>query len=459
MLIKKGKIDYILLIFLFFPFAFIIGQAAVSLVFIYSLFLFIINLKKINFEIEKKDFFLLLFFFIIFLSSIWNYFSDHKLLSTILSSILFLKFLIPYYLIKSIKIDETFYNQLVNILFLSLIAFLFVAIDTAYQYNHPDKLDLFGYGTNVHNINRLTGPFGNDEAIPGSYLIKVCFVILIFLNFYLIEKFKNKQKKIILFLIPFLNVSYLIIIFVTGERIAFLMSLLAFILLFFLLNKSKKSLFFSGTVAAIFITIILIQNPYIKSRYEILGKFIFSKNYISADVEKKTEINQSEKRNKNSINFLNNQWGAHYLTAIEIFKDKFFIGSGIKGFRIDCSKNKYNNIKSLSFYKRCSTHPHNLYFELLAETGSLGFISILIFFILIIKTNLKNILILKKNKFNFEDQIIFSCYIAAFAVFISILWPIRSSGSFFSNFNGSTIWINIYWLLLFEKYFKKNNMI
>ena len=121
--------------------------------------------------------------------------------------------------------------------------------------------------------------------------------------------------------------------------------------------------------------------------------------------------------------------------------------------------NKYNNIKSLSFYKRCSTHPHNIYFELLAETGILGFLSILIFFILMIANNLKNILKLKKSKFNNKEQIIFSCYVAAFAVFVSILWPIRSSGSFFSNFNGSTIWINIYWLLLFERYFKKNNTI
>jgi len=459
MLTKKGKIDYTILIFLFFSFAFIIGQAAVSLVFIYSLTIFIINFKKINFEIEKKDFFLLFFFIIIFFSSTWNYFNDHKLFLTISSSILFLKFLVPYYLIKSIKIDETFFHQIKSILFLSAIAFLFVAIDTAYQYNHPDKLDLFGYGTNVHNINRLTGPFGNDEAIPGSYLIKVCFVILIFLNFYLIEIFKKKQKKKLLLFIPFLNVSYLIIILVTGERIAFLMSLLAFILLFFLLNKTKKILFLSGIITAIFISIIFTQNPYIKSRYEILGKFIFSKSYISADVKDKTEIYKTNEINKNSINFFNNQWGAHYLTAIEIFKDKPLIGSGIKGYRIDCSKEKYNNIKSLSFYKRCSTHPHNLYFELLSETGILGFLSILIFFILLIRKNLRNILILKKLKFNSEDQIIFACYIAAFAVFISILWPIRSSGSFFSNFNGSTIWINIYWLLLFERYFKKNKMI
>ena len=232
MLIKKGKIDYILLIFLFFTFAFIIGQAAVSLVFIYSLFLFVINFKKIDFDIEKKDFFLLLFFTIIFFSSLWNYFSDHILFSTVLSSILFLKFLIPYYLIKSIKIEDDFYNKFKNVLLLSLIAFLFVLIDTAYQFNHSDKIDLFGYRTNVHNINRLTGPFGNDEAIPGSYLIKVCFVILIFLNFYLIESFKKKRKKILLFLIPFINASYLLIILATGERIAFLMGLLAFIKIF-----------------------------------------------------------------------------------------------------------------------------------------------------------------------------------------------------------------------------------
>ena len=47
-----------------------------------------------------------------------------------------------------------------------------------------------------------------------------------------------------------------------------------------------------------------------------------------------------------------------------------------------------------------------------------------------------------------------SCFIANFAVLISILWPLKSSGSLFSNLNGSMIWISFCFLNLFYRYFK-----
>lgn len=135
------------------------------------------------------------------------------------------------------------------------------------------------------------------------------------------------------------------------------------------------------------------------------------------------------------------------------------MGSGIKGFRTECGDKKFEEIKSLSFYKRCSSHPHNIYFELISETGFLGFTSIIIFFLILIYKNFRDILILKKIKFQNKDQILFACYVGSFAIFLAILWPIRSSGSFFSNLNGTMIWFNIYWIILLQNYFKKNNMI
>jgi O-antigen ligase len=333
---------------------------------------------------------------------------------------------------------------------------MFVLLDTTYQYFEPNRLDIFGYKALLDNANRLTGPFGDNEGIPGAYLTKICFVNLIFLNFYLTYFFLEKKKNYLIFFLIILNVSYLCVILITGERISFLMSILSFLLFFILINKSKFFFLISGFVTFILFVIIINNNHYLKSRYEILLKFVIAKDYVSIDTAK---ISEKDLEKRNPINFLNNQWGAHYLTAIEIFKEKPLIGSGIKGFRMQCGKKEFEDIRSLSFYKRCSTHPHNIYFELLSETGFLGFSSIIIFFLILIYKNFRDILILKKIKFQKNDQILFACYVSSFAIFLAILWPIRSSGSFFSNLNGTMIWFNIYWIILFQSYFKRNNMI
>ena len=66
-----------------------------------------------------------------------------------------------------------------------------------------------------------------------------------------------------------------------------------------------------------------------------------------------------------------------YMTAINIFKDKPFFGVGIKNFRNKCSEKKY-----ISGNYPCSSHPHNIYVQLLSETGFFGFIILVIYVIL-----------------------------------------------------------------------------
>ena len=75
--------------------------------------------------------------------------------------------------------------------------------------------------------------------------------------------------------------------------------------------------------------------------------------------------------------FFDTQWGAHVLTALEMFKNNIFLGSGFGSFRFEC--HKYDKIDSLSRIDRCSTHPHNIYFEILSELGLIGFVFFLIF--------------------------------------------------------------------------------
>ncbi len=85
------------------------------------------------------------------------------------------------------------------------------------------------------------------------------------------------------------------------------------------------------------------------------------------------------------------------------------------------------------YYDSCNTHPHNYYFQLLAETGLLGFSLIFAMFLylsyLIIKTGINSYFFKRRDLNNLEI-----CLIVYFFV---ILWPLIPTGNFFNN------WLNI----------------
>ena len=130
---------------------------------------------------------------------------------------------------------------------------------------------------------------------------------------------------------------------------------------------------------------------------------------------------------KKSLPLIDTGWGAHFLAAINIWKDKPFFGSGLKSFRALCGFEKYKTI-SKNDANRCSTHPHNFYFELLAETGFFGFFLLVSFFIVILK---------KINFFKNENKIFF------LIIFIINIWPLGTSGSLFNNHNAGFFWFII----------------
>ena len=162
---------------------------------------------------------------------------------------------------------------------------------------------------------------------------------------------------------------------------------------------------------------------------EVKSHPIIKNNQISEIQNDEFNQFKVEKFYKNYIvslkSFKDTQWGAHWLTAIEISKDNLLFGSGIRTFRIVCKQ--YDDIVSLRKDSRCSTHPHNIFLEILSETGTIGLILILLFFFSFLKT-----FIIKSNNNNLT--------IAIGALILAVIFPLKPTGAFFSSWYGSLLW-------------------
>ena len=109
-----------------------------------------------------------------------------------------------------------------------------------------------------------------------------------------------------------------------------------------------------------------------------------------------------------------------------------YIGGGIKQFRYNCHE-RQNIDRSSKFI--CNTHPHNYYLEILTELGLLGFFILsLLFLITFYKSFIKKYIIGTNLKFNnIITPFIF--------LFIVEIFPIKSSGSFFTTGNATFIFL------------------
>jgi O-antigen ligase len=115
---------------------------------------------------------------------------------------------------------------------------------------------------------------------------------------------------------------------------------------------------------------------------------------------------------------------SHYRTAYKMFKDKPLIGHGPKMFRVKCKDEKY----AMGMFS-CSTHPHNFYIQLLAETGFVGFLFLFGALVYVVYTALRQ---LKSIVFG-QKRPLTDYQVCLLAGLLITVWPLSPNGNFFNN--------------------------
>ena len=409
-----------LLLFSIIPISLIVGNAAININILLIDILFLIYCIKLQlWGWLKKDIFLYLIILYIFLilNSLYSYYFVLEIPAYFfyqdegfLRSFLFIKYLLLIFafnvLLKNEKILDFIHKSW-------LIIITIIIFDVFFE-----KFTGRNIIGNVSPDGTRIVSFFKDELVVGGLIF--CF------GFASSTYFINNSKKIKL-ISPMLIIFFLLIplsVFVTGEKSNFIKSILLFFIIIYFLKKDKQYLNYKILIILIFSLtscfIIFSENTRIKYQ-EIYSRFVVAQEVPQKGFEVQKSIWN---------NFSNIKYFAHYDVAIQIFKNYPILGVGNKNFRKECPKEKYFNENIMFSHNRCSTHPHQVHFEILSEQGILGYFLILG---LILWLSIKGIKIFIKNKNVYHLNNI--AYILLFFI------PLLPGGGIFSTFNGTLFWV------------------
>ncbi len=403
---------YFLTLFSLIPLSLILGSSAslINILLIDLSFLFLLlYLRDFSFFKDKSFQYLLVFYIYLIFNTLLS--EDQAI--GISRNLGFIRIIIFFVAINYFFKDETFFKK---VLFIWILTIIIVLFDVCFE-SFTGK-NILGYES---IYGRRIVSFFKDEPIVGGYLNAFYLVLIGFLYY----KFRKINKNFILLF----SILILFAIFLTGERSNTIKAILGISLFYFFFKEYQLKHKFYLAIGGILIFLSMVFfSDFHKTRY-----FLQIKRLILDD----------------KIYF------KHYNSAYKIFKENKFFGVGNKNYRIvACSKFREKADVINAEYGEpsdvlgshgpkadelvgqieyvCTTHPHQVYFELLSEHGIFGSIIILY---LIYKLILFNFL------FRFKElnyiQIGSGIYI------ILIFLPLIPSGSFFSDYSITLFALNL----------------
>ena len=390
--IKKNNLsaNIIFISSLILPFSFFLGPATMEplifLICISYLYIIISRKEKIPFN-TIIIFFLSFYVFLVFSSLLSN-----SILISLKSSLLSIRFFVLTFAIIYISKKSNLFLKFFFISGFLCVSLMFIS--GLVQFFLDKNYYIVKLLTNTLPAKKtvVTGFFLEEKKL-GSYLARLSPLVIGLYFFISGEKMKKKINNSILYFSPLFLMG-----FFTAERVAMFYFLITLFCLFVLAIKdNKKNIYKLSLILTI---------PFLL--------FFFEINEFNLKV--KDSYNQIVDEKK--ISYFSNQHEAFALTSIKLFKENPIIGVGPNNYRRECSTIKLNYIEN-----NCSTHPHNIFFQLLAETGILG-----IFYYLIINLFIFHKII--KFLFAKKDSELELFLLLPIFYYVNPFFP---SGNFFNN--------------------------
>ena len=286
------------------------------------------------------------------------------------------------------------------------IVIIFITFDTWWQFF--SGVDIFGF---TKKGIRLTGPF--DQLHVGSWISKLTLLPPILLILYSGIKLKEHPNYLS---IGFILLSTLVIlsVFITGERMALLLTLSCFIIILLgLIVDQKVSIKSTILICLISVVVVVVFISYFPE---------ITERSLNSTIQK-------------IINWKTSDYGYIWNTSYEIWLQSPFFGVGLHKYREACysfADAGLLTIKHINPGALCF-HPHNISLQLLSETGMIGF---LLFYTMVFSLGCSSlkIYILRKEWFFFS---------IAFSILFTCFLPIASNTSFFANKYGAIVWLMV----------------
>lgn len=386
------------------PFALVSGP------FLSDLFSVIISGIFIYYVILTKDFFyfknyfslfFILWWLILIISSIISEYPTFSFETSLVYIRHYLFAIAIYFIIKCNPISIKYFT-------ISLITiFSLLVVDGYFQYFIGTNLIGFEY-----NNNRLSSLFG-DELILGNFLSRL-FPLL----FALVTLTVSGSKRYI-YLTLILFIASDVLIYISGERTAFLLLLLSTLIIIVSIKRWQKIRVFSFAISIILIFLISLFNSNISQRMI-------------------TQTMDQISPKSDEVYIFSKQHESHYISSLEMFLDFPVLGVGPNNFRNKCKDYSYNAHESdFGNNLACSTHPHNTYVQLFAETGIIGTLPIIFLFLFLSYYLLQNLY----RKLTKNANLLSDFQVCLWATVFVTLWPIIPTMNFFHN------WISIIYFL------------
>ena len=401
MLIRNKKNIFLFFLISFLPVSMILGSTVSLLnVIATGLTILLICYFEKKFLIFKNEIIIFLLFLFIYL--IFNTFISVDYKSGLARNLGFLRFILLFIFINYLFHMNSYKDNFLHVWTAVILLLIFDIFIEFYL-----GKNIFGWGAieingELKSDGSRVSSFFKDEPIAGSFLAG--FILLIFGHL-----LKNFHKKLFIPII-FLVISILALL-ATGERSNTIKIFLGIIIFFFFIDfiKFKTKLFTLFTISVLFFLFIN-KSDYLKLRY--FGQF----------------LNNFSSKEKTS-NFLGeSQYFKLYRSGLAVFKNYPIFGVGNKNYRIETCKSKDDQIK---YRYECTTHPHQIYLEMLSENGLIGTLVIIgiIFFLM---SKILRQISLSRNYIQ-VGSLVYS---------LVIFTPLLPSGSFFGDFNSTLFWIN-----------------